>query len=138
MPRSPHSMGTPVVHGPKDWTTRTGPQAEATSIAQAEATVEENPTGASVVSTMTLAFAIGATDVARAQRRGRPGAPPRFGQGTELGKAAKVEQRVDHGLSQLVPREQAIDGKMIEWADRPQGQSARIQCRSAHARRFME
>src|SRR6266446_2676066 len=32
MPRSPPSMGTPVVRGPKDCTTRTGPQPEATSI----------------------------------------------------------------------------------------------------------
>src|SRR6266566_1596763 len=32
MPRSPPSMGTPVVPGPKDCTTRTGPQPAATSI----------------------------------------------------------------------------------------------------------
>src|SRR6266404_4744337 len=32
MPRSPPSMGTPVVRGPTDCTTRTGPQPEATSI----------------------------------------------------------------------------------------------------------
>src|SRR5262249_8533425 len=33
MPRSPHSMGTSTVRGPRDCTTRTGPQAEATSVA---------------------------------------------------------------------------------------------------------
>src|SRR5207253_7070255 len=32
MPRSTPSMGTPVVRGPRDCTTRTGPQPEATSI----------------------------------------------------------------------------------------------------------
>src|SRR5947208_16104397 len=32
MLRSPPSMGTPVVRGPRDCTTRTGPQPEATSI----------------------------------------------------------------------------------------------------------